>query len=71
MDRVLDGLSERIWFHIENQTERVDLIQRSRWDSEWEFMWTSAWNYDDIHMIYHPKYNIWCWTDGIKGTTLV
>lgn len=71
MDRLMDKFSDSIWRQLERDTERVDLINRSLWDSEWEYQWTSAWNYDDIHMIYHPKYALWCWTDGSKGTTLV
>ena len=71
MARVLDMLNERIWFAIERQTERVDLMQRSEWDTEWERMWTSEWNYDNIYMIFHPRHQIWVWTDGNKGNSLV
>lgn len=71
MDRWLDRRSDAIWRQLERETERVDLIKRSLWDSEWEYQWTSAWKYDDIYMWYHPKYAIWVWTDGDKGNSLV
>ena len=71
MDRVLDNVSERILFHLENETRSGYLHPDWRWDNEWEYQWTSAWNYDEIYMWYHPKYCLWVWTDGNKGNTLV
>lgn len=70
MDRLLDNLNERIWNSIAWQTE-TSHGSYDHWETEYEMQWTSLWNYDDIHMWYDTKWDMWVWTDGIKGNPLV
>jgi hypothetical protein len=70
MERVLDQLNDRIWHSIAWQNENSG-GSYNHWDEEWERMWTSEWNYDDIHLWYDTKWEVWVWTDGIKGNPLV
>ena len=70
MKRILDELSENIWRSIAWDTE-MNAGSKTHWEEEWELQWTSSWNYDDIYMWYDTKWDMWVWTDGIKGATLV
>lgn len=70
MKRILDDLPMIIWRQIAWNTE-TEVGSKQLWETEWQDQWTTLWNYDDIHMWYDTKWDMWVWTDGIKGSTLV
>ena len=69
MRRILDELNEGIWSQIAWDTEMAAGSKR-HWDTEWTKQWTTEWNYDDIHMWYDTRNDMWVWTDGVKGAVL-
>ena len=66
MRRILDELNERIWSQMAWDTE-MSAGSKQHWEEPWEYQWTSAWNYDNIYLVYDPRWQMWCWTDGNKG----
>jgi hypothetical protein len=70
MKRILDELNEGIWSQIAWDTE-MQAGSQQHWESEWQYQWTTKWNYDDIHMWFDKRWNMWVWSDGIKGNPLV
>jgi hypothetical protein len=70
MKRILDELRSGIWAQIAWDTE-MSAGSKQHWETEWDRQWTTDWNYDDIHMWYDTKWDMWVWTDGIKGSPLV
>ena len=70
MRRILDELSEEIWWQISWDTEMM-AGSKQHWDTEWDKQWTTDWNHNEIYMWYDTRYDIWQWTDGTKGATLV
>ena len=69
MRRILDELNEGIWSQIAWDTE-MEAGSKQHWETEWENQWTTLWKYDDIHMWYDTKWDMWVWTDGVKGAVL-